>query len=146
MMSTPRDPEPPVIESGEESTTKIITRKFDPKKETSRVDLRSISLKKAHLESDAKIKTHYKAAVNYLVSPKGQMLSDNIIVSGDNSFYDTSSIGKTLDDDKVASSFKKLNIIESTLSIQQQRRSNGFLESCLSPRGSHFSKGGLGSK
>lgn len=67
----------------------------------SKVDLRQIGLKKAHLDSDSKTKTHFKAAHNYLVSPQGQMLSDKVLTFGDVKAYEKSSIALTLDDERV---------------------------------------------
>lgn len=87
------------------------------------------------MDTDQPKKTHFKAAANYLVSPTGQMLSDNILNHGDVSYYDNVSIGKTLDDDSVAKNFKKLNVAKNSV-----EKSNRFLDSCLSPRNSQFSR------
>ena len=65
-------------------------------------------LKKPILESDNELRTHFKAAHNYLVSPKGQMLSDQILNHGEINVYSKQSIGMALDDEKVAKFSKKL--------------------------------------
>lgn len=71
-------------------------------RENSKINLQHINLKKAHLDGDSKNKTHFKAAANYLVSPEGKMLSDQILTFGDVSIYEKHSIAQTIDDEKVA--------------------------------------------